>query len=108
MRRTPQLTPRQREMLRLTVQYGAAYLFVRTAVRSAWRIRVGAPGQASPVRTFSQPTGNKLVDLGYLERDTDRDVIGSDGIIARCYVVSAAGIARLRLRNERLRKRDGQ
>lgn len=94
-RRLPPLTPRQHEMLRLVVQFGSAFAFVHTTVRSAWRLRVGAPGQSSPVRTFAQPTGNRLVGLGYLERDADRDVIGSEGLIARCYVVSAAGVGRV-------------
>lgn len=101
MARQPQLSPRQREMLRLVVRHGRAFAFVRAAFRSVWAIRTGAPGAASIPRTFPQATGQKLVDLGYLERDPDGDVIGSEGLIARCFVVSADGVGRVTQRGSK-------
>jgi hypothetical protein len=92
------LTPRQREMLLLTIAAGHASNFSPARALSAWAVRIGGDGRPSVVVTFADSVGRRLLHLGLIELHPDPEVAevhGTHGIIGRRYVPTEAGIARM-------------
>jgi hypothetical protein len=61
----PRLTPRQREMLRLTVRAGGCTSLTPAVFHAAWTVRAGQHGGIE--REFCQTTGDGLLRLGVIE-----------------------------------------
>lgn len=94
----PRLTPRQREMLLVTIAAGHASNFIPSRFASAWAVRIGADGQSSVVLTFADSVGRRLLALGYIEPHPDPDlaeVHSPSGMTGRRYVPTQAGIDRV-------------
>jgi hypothetical protein len=72
--RAPRLTPRHREMVRLTVQAGACVRLTPSNFHAAWTVRAGPSGGIE--REFNQPTGDWLLHLGPIERTPDSVPVG--------------------------------
>jgi hypothetical protein len=94
----PRLSPKQREMLLLTIASGVANNFVPARFASAWVVRVGRRGAPSVALTFADSVGRRLLELGYIKlhpNPAQAVVRGPTGIIGRRYVPTQAGIRRL-------------
>lgn len=95
--RAPRLTPKQREMLLLTIAAGQVATWAPIRFASAWAVRVGRGG-SSVIVTFADSVGLRLVELGYLELHPDpkKALVRGKGRVGRHYVATAAGLARIR------------